>query len=871
MTPFTPVAFLDRADALFTTCGGEEIHPLAMQTRVAQAVATRSRVLVVQPTGGGKTLAAALPFATGFLAPKQMLFLTPLRALASQQATTLGYRAPGDDRQLRLDANAAGRNLGLTGHRAWDVRIQTGIEPADPLFEADAVVCTFDQALSSALAISYSASARRRTVNAGAFLTSYIVADELHLFLRDAALTTLLWFLRERPDLPFCLMTATLTTPTVQALADFLGAAVVDDPLSSEDRATLGVQQRARIVTHTPKQMTADDILHAYRAARADGEHVLVVVNTVERAIALGRALHGNAGLHKGDNLLVLHSRFYPEDRAAIERKLAARLGKNGKGSPTVVIATQVVEVGLDISAAHLLTDLAPANALVQRWGRCARWGGTGTVRVFAPPEGEPERTLPYAKEDLGVVLARTADWLHVHSGLTMDDDAEKEFLNAAHGEEDERWADEIKSERVQARTREIGETIADGKYPSAGILIRKADGCTVLVHGRPDTEITEHPFRYPGFRLSQGMLFGLLRRQRGTVEDEDGEPIPLDVPDEVAWRLKALAQDDASRDESERGVGKRVSWRTLDAREQSLSDPLYVLNPRLASYDEHFGLSLRVPQPLQGVEDKYWSKMLKPQTATWEKPVYERETLVAHVRNMLRVLNRDKALWPRVAPVAGIVDAHCGWPDGMLQKVVKAAILLHDIGKLTPAWQDKIRKYQESGGYPYEPWLVHTDGVSRKEWYEIRLEHALGGAAYSLALGTALDSEAPESPVKPSRVLFTAIATHHSPALNPTKRNWRLRPCELLDAAALSEARRLVASFPRLVQEPDRDYRQHFVEQLRNRMPTDSHDYGDDVIDARELQSSQSIPELLALLIVTRLLRLADGWSQEPERLTNA
>jgi CRISPR/Cas system-associated endonuclease/helicase Cas3 len=94
-------------------------------------------------------------------------------------------------------------------------------------------------------------------------------------------------------------------------------------------------------------------------------------------------------------------------DRDRITASVLDAFGRDGR--PAVLVATQVVEVGLDISADALLTELAPANALVQRFGRCARWGGQGSV-IVAPTEGPG---YPYSGEPGGVdLLERTRCWL---------------------------------------------------------------------------------------------------------------------------------------------------------------------------------------------------------------------------------------------------------------------------------------------------------------------------------------------------------------------------------------------------------------------------------------------------------------------------
>src|SRR2546428_9715926 len=65
-----------------------------------------------------------------------------------------------------------------------------------------------------------------------------------------------------------------------------------------------------------------------------------------------------------------------------------------------IIVATQVVEAGVDISAGCLVTELAPWPSLVQRFGRCARYGGSGRVIVVDP--GRDEGTAaPYLLEEL--------------------------------------------------------------------------------------------------------------------------------------------------------------------------------------------------------------------------------------------------------------------------------------------------------------------------------------------------------------------------------------------------------------------------------------------------------------------------------------
>ncbi len=130
-----------------------------------------------------------------------------------------------------------------------------------------------------------------------------------------------------------------------------------------------------------------------------DGEYgriTLVVCNTVERACATYAALKATS---PAAELKLVHSRFRPAERAgwrdAFLSKSSCTAGVN-----RIIVATQVVEAGVDISAGCLITDLAPWASLVQRFGRCARYGGNGRVLVI--DRGQDARSAaPYDPESL--------------------------------------------------------------------------------------------------------------------------------------------------------------------------------------------------------------------------------------------------------------------------------------------------------------------------------------------------------------------------------------------------------------------------------------------------------------------------------------
>lgn len=141
------------------------------------------------------------------------------------------------------------------------------------------------------------------------------------------------------------------------------------------------------------------------RAVIDSNKKILLVCNRVETAQRLYQNISEQ---YPCTDKLLLHSRFKRSDRNLKERQLT---GLDEKGLPLcqfntathacIVVSTQVVEVSLDISFDILITDCAPLDALIQRFGRVNRTRTPETIGIYkpvyvvAPPEQQTE-ALPY-------------------------------------------------------------------------------------------------------------------------------------------------------------------------------------------------------------------------------------------------------------------------------------------------------------------------------------------------------------------------------------------------------------------------------------------------------------------------------------------
>ena len=111
--------------------------------------------------------------------------------------------------------------------------------------------------------------------------------------------------------------------------------------------------------------------IEAILAAARDGAAVAWVRNAVDDAIEAHAALR-----EKGLDPLLFHARFAIGDRQNIEREVVDRFGRNSRPEQRegrVLVATQVVEQSLDLDFDLMVTDLAPADLVIQRAGRLWR------------------------------------------------------------------------------------------------------------------------------------------------------------------------------------------------------------------------------------------------------------------------------------------------------------------------------------------------------------------------------------------------------------------------------------------------------------------------------------------------------------------
>ena len=83
-------------------------------------------------------------------------------------------------------------------------------------------------------------------------------------------------------------------------------------------------------------------------------------------------------------NVIILHSRYLPIDRAKLEDEIVRCVGKKSDSSlrcGTIIIGTQVLEQSLDIDFDVLFTEMCPMDLMLQRIGRLHRHSAHNSLR----------------------------------------------------------------------------------------------------------------------------------------------------------------------------------------------------------------------------------------------------------------------------------------------------------------------------------------------------------------------------------------------------------------------------------------------------------------------------------------------------------
>ncbi len=347
------------------------------------------------PTGAGKTslidcwlhaLALAGPDRLG----RRLVWVVDRRAVVDQvyayadRTVTALTRADAPSPLTEL-ADALRRIGGGTVPRAvlWRGGLddESAIAMRDPLDPAAVavVVSTVDQLGSRLLFRGYGLGIGSRALHAGLLgLDTAVVLDEAHI--AEPLRSTVDTIARmqasaprsPRPALRLCSVSATHEAQDGFELYE-----------AERQEAAIAGRIKASKTAQLVAKGTTKDLSRLVGELTDGGAKVIgVVLNTVADARAAYALLDPRP---MTDGVLMIGP-VRSLDRADLLAAIPDRERRAGRDRPFVVVATQTIEVGVDLDFDALITACAPLDALVQRFGRLDRAGALGTSRAFVLP-----------------------------------------------------------------------------------------------------------------------------------------------------------------------------------------------------------------------------------------------------------------------------------------------------------------------------------------------------------------------------------------------------------------------------------------------------------------------------------------------------
>lgn len=229
-----------------------------------------------------------------------------------------------------------------------------------------------------------------------------VILDEIHTYTRvSQAIVLKLVEILKANHCHIHIGTATMPSILYKKIIEILGNDVYEVSLSEHE-----MNQFNRHRIH--KIQSFEDSSEIIDTAIENEEKILIVLNKVKDAQKIFANIEDR---YPGIPKMLLHSRFKRGDRNQKEKKL---VGLDESGNFTrefntsdkacIVVSTQIVEVSLDISFDVMITEAAPIDALIQRFGRINRYrtleniGQLKDIYITALPEDE-KSARPYNLE----------------------------------------------------------------------------------------------------------------------------------------------------------------------------------------------------------------------------------------------------------------------------------------------------------------------------------------------------------------------------------------------------------------------------------------------------------------------------------------
>ena len=437
-------------------------------------------------------------------------------------------------------------------------------------------------------------------------------------------------------------MSATLTQELVNEIESVVENEVETIVVKEDLPEIEGKRQRTFEAIKEPlsARLILDDI------KKRDRKRVIVIGNTVSVSQGLFRDLEA---LIDNDEIIVtlLHSRFLPEDRAAKEAFLPEKFKEKWKddGKCYVLISTQVIEVGINITSEVMHVQLCPMSSLLQRAGRCARFQNEkGEVRVYYNVDIE-EGNQELAKadtEDTEVELSQqpvnkrrflpdrndicelTWSVLQEHnSQQSVGFKIENFWVNQVHQAESQLQRNRRQNNRLEFENK-FRDAIFEGDRSTARQLIRFVDNRNI--YSTPNTDLVN--LDEPEVDLNQLEAFSVPKTSLLKAWRD------FQKAGHQTWLFKRIENPQGDKAET---YSQPVATKIESSGEIVASFRLLV-NPEYIFYNDRLGLRISINTDTEDKSDRFTSRK-KEKEFTKSEYEYHMDTYVGHLGMMSAIL----------------------------------------------------------------------------------------------------------------------------------------------------------------------------------------------------------------------------------------
>ncbi|MEM2582754.1 MAG: CRISPR-associated helicase Cas3' [Candidatus Thermoplasmatota archaeon] len=668
---------------LFRKITGYE--PYNFQLECSQILSNGESLILTAPTGSGKSEAVLIPFILfkNKELPPQMIYSLPTRTLI-------------DNLSQRVQKYAAFNNTSLAIHHGQ--RIES------PLFDEDIIITTIDQTVSAYVCAPLNAPLRRGNILAGGVSSAFLVFDEIHTFDPYRALQTTITLIHHSSKLknPVCIISATLPSVLVEKIEKIIKQNY--DRVKTkdiEDENEISSRKKREVKIHLiEKPLSPDVVMDVYSTITE--KKLIVVCNTVGKAQTLFKDLKGKTDA----KLILIHSRFLDKDRREKEEEIQKLLSIDNK-EKVILISTQVIEVGIDISANTLLTEIAPIDSLIQRAGRCARRGGKGDLYICTTQDHGPYSEM----ED---IVENTKTELKQYNGETLNWELERKLVNKILTSYYTEILNDTNRYEILGK---LARAVYEGDKKLAEETVRDAYTCGVSICNNP-TGLGNDVVKLQKVNVNVWVF-----RQKVKELLEAGVNV---------WKI----EEDYIIGDYE----TRYTVSLIKNEYEILPFYNYVVPVDGANYNKEVGLVLgeKGVQEFSKIEGELIEEKIR-------ESYMKKETWVEHANKTLKIFNTH--FLPRYGYVIGKFAEAFNLDKKDLIDKIRIAVALHDIGKLNICWQKKV------GWDGREP-LAHSD---KEDITRVGIPHATVSA-------TALSGIFSEWKKQVGIPFYLAVAHHHTP-----------------------------------------------------------------------------------------------------------